>query len=574
MQKISISKQISEVWLKAAILGATWAASEIILGSFLHNLRIPFNGNILTAIGFILMIAASYKWQDKGLFWRSGLICALMKTMSPSAVIFGPMIAIFMESVLLEISVRTIGRNVLGFLVGASLAMSWILFQKMANFIIFYGFDIVSIYKQLMGFAGKQLNWNIDMVWSPIILLLFVYLLFGVVAVYFGMKIGKNLDQKNQENELKLKAYQFDFLPKQNQQFNYSLTWLFFDFVVLVGMLFLINKSPLYVWIPATIVVIGTWALRYKRGLRQLSRPSFWFWFAIITMLTAFAVTGMKDEDGKWTEGLIIGLKMNFRAAIVIVGFAVLGTELYNPKIRNFFAKTSFKQLPIALELAFESLPMVIYHLPEVKTFFTQPGAVIRNLVQLAENRFKELQINRNIIILTGNYAQGKTTRLQEIIHLLKKKKLNLEGFFAPRLMEEEQTIGYDLTDVNTGETLPFLRENKGINPIDIGKFAVEEETIQFFSKKINRDYQQKTILFIDEVGRWEIQEKGWFDTLQQIQSQTHLIQIWVVRRDFVPSVVEKFSLKNPLIIDIEIQNLNESLELILSNLEIVKSVN
>lgn len=574
MQKISISKQISEVWLKAAILGATWAASEIILGSFLHNLRIPFNGNILTAIGFILMIAASYKWQDKGLFWRSGLICALMKTMSPSAVIFGPMIAIFMESVLLEISVRTIGRNVLGFLVGASLAMSWILFQKMANFIIFYGFDIVSIYKQLMGFAGKQLNWNIDMVWSPIILLLFVYLLFGVVAVYFGMKIGKNLDQKNQENELKLKAYQFDFLPKQNQQFNYSLTWLFFDFVVLVGMLFLINKSPLYVWIPATIVVIGTWALRYKRGLRQLSRPSFWFWFAIITMLTAFAVTGMKDEDGKWTEGLIIGLKMNFRAAIVIVGFAVLGTELYNPKIRNFFAKTSFKQLPIALELAFESLPMVIYHLPEVKTFFTQPGAVIRNLVQLAENRFKELQINRNIIILTGNYAQGKTTRLQEIIHLLKKKKLNLEGFFAPRLMEEEQTIGYDLTDVNTGETLPFLRENKGINPIDIGKFAVEEETIQFFSKKINRDYHQKTILFIDEVGRWEIQEKGWFDTLQQIQSQTHLIQIWVVRRDFVPSVVEKFSLKNPLIIDIEIQNLNESLELILSNLEIVKSVN
>jgi len=570
MQKISISKQISEVWLKAAILGATWAASEIILGSFLHNLRIPFNGNILTAIGFILMIAASYKWQDKGLFWRSGLICALMKTMSPSAVIFGPMIAIFMESVLLEISIRTLGRNVLGFLVGASLAMSWILFQKMANFIIFYGFDIVGIYKQLMGFADKQLNWNIDMVWSPIILLLFVYLLFGVVAVYFGMKIGKNLDQTNHKNELKPNAYQFDFLPKQNQQFNYSLTWLFFDFVVLVGMLFSINKSPLYVWIPVTFVVILTWAFRYKRGLRQLSRPSFWFWFALITMLTAFAFTGMKNEDGKWMEGLIIGLKMNFRAAIVIVGFAVLGTELYNPKIRNFFAKTSFKQLPIALEMAFESLPMVINHLPEVKTFFTQPGAVIQNLIQLAEKRFNELNIRTNIILLTGNYAQGKTSRIIEIIHSLKEKNVTLEGFYSPRLMEGEQTVGYELTDVNTGETLPFLKLNKSLNLNDIGKFAVEEKTMQFFSKKINRDYCQKTILILDEVGRWETQEKGWFEVLQILQNQTNLIQLWVVRRDFVPSVVEKFSIKNPLIIDIEIQNLNESLELIISNLEIV----
>jgi hypothetical protein len=196
------ANQISEVWLKAAILGATWAASEIILGSFLHNLRIPFNGNILTAIGFILMIAASYKWKDKGLFWRSGLICALMKTMSPSAVIFGPMIAIFMESVLLEISVRTLGRNAIGFMLGSALAMSWILFQKIANYIIFYGFNIVEIYKQLMGFANKQIKTDFDLVWMPIVVLLLIYILFGIVAVFLGMRIGKSLEHKIQNNNL------------------------------------------------------------------------------------------------------------------------------------------------------------------------------------------------------------------------------------------------------------------------------------------------------------------------------------------------------------------------------------
>ncbi|MCK7542545.1 MAG: hypothetical protein MZV63_72600 [Marinilabiliales bacterium] len=96
-------------------MGANWAASEIILGSFLHNLNIPFKGNILTAIGLILMISVAYKWKDRGLFWRSGLICALMKTMSPSAVLLGPMVAIIMEALLLDISVRLLGRNLAGF---------------------------------------------------------------------------------------------------------------------------------------------------------------------------------------------------------------------------------------------------------------------------------------------------------------------------------------------------------------------------------------------------------------------------------------------------------------------------
>src|SRR5690606_24414092 len=40
---------LSNTWLRASVLGANWAASEIILGSFLHNLHIPFKGSLLTA---------------------------------------------------------------------------------------------------------------------------------------------------------------------------------------------------------------------------------------------------------------------------------------------------------------------------------------------------------------------------------------------------------------------------------------------------------------------------------------------------------------------------------------------
>ena len=137
---------ISEKWIKASIIGTIWAAAEIVLGSFLHNLRVPFSGNLLTAIALVILISVSYKWRDRGLFWRAGVICALMKTMSPSAIIFGPMIAIIMESLFLEASVRLFGRTYLGFIAGSMLAMSWNLFQKVFNMIIFYGGKLVDIY--------------------------------------------------------------------------------------------------------------------------------------------------------------------------------------------------------------------------------------------------------------------------------------------------------------------------------------------------------------------------------------------------------------------------------------------
>jgi hypothetical protein len=31
----------NDIWLKAAVVGSLWGASEIVLGSFLHNLKYP-----------------------------------------------------------------------------------------------------------------------------------------------------------------------------------------------------------------------------------------------------------------------------------------------------------------------------------------------------------------------------------------------------------------------------------------------------------------------------------------------------------------------------------------------------
>lgn len=561
------ASQVSEVWLKASILGSTWAASEIILGSFLHNLQVPFRGNILTAIGFTLLIAASYQWPEKGMFWRSGLICALMKTISPSAVIFGPMIGIVMESILLEVSVRLLGRNFAGFLLGSSLAMTWVLFQKIFNLILVYGLQIVSIYKGLMQFAEKQIHTRFDLVWLPILLLLLAYFVLGVLAVWLGVKIGRSLETAHPGEALSPGRHAMGAPLAHNHPFPYSITWLLADLILLSSMLLVINLAPVYLWAPATLVVVLVWIRRYKRGMRQLSKPRFWIWFVALTMVSAFVLTSIQAEKIPWSQGLLNGLQMNFRAAIVIIGFAALGTELYNPKVRGFFASTRFSQLPIALELAFESLPEVINHLPDVEYFFTQPTSVVRLLIFQASERLEKIKRRKNspVFMITGGISEGKTYFTKQLIEQLKIRGLDPGGFYSPKILNGKDVAGYKLAQVARNQTVDFLLKST-LEVADIGRFSLQPHAMDIAHQWLMDDKQNaRAPIFFDEVGRWELQGKGWSDELNAILHQGNTCMVWVVRRDFLEQVIQHFKIEGAQVFDISVTKQSTVLESIVS---------
>ena len=62
-----------------------------------------------------------------------------MKSISPSAVILGPMIAITMEGLVLEFSVRLLGRNLLGYAIAGALTMLGALVHKITHLFELYG---------------------------------------------------------------------------------------------------------------------------------------------------------------------------------------------------------------------------------------------------------------------------------------------------------------------------------------------------------------------------------------------------------------------------------------------------
>ncbi|MDF1550934.1 MAG: nucleoside-triphosphatase, partial [Bacteroidales bacterium] len=321
---------------------------------------------------------------------------------------------------------------------------------------------------------------------------------------------------------------------------------------------------------PLSVAIIIVWIIRYKRAMRQLVRPKFLISFILITVLAAIAITYLNGSKNALKEGLMIGVEMNVRAAIVILGFSVLGTELYNPKIRNYIGKSSFRNISAASELAFESLPFIIAHLPDARTYFVKPAEVIKTLLFAAEKRLNELkyQMRGHVFIVTGGIAEGKTSFLINLANELKGNGFSLGGFFAPRTLEHNKTIGYRLISVETGEESGFLKLKESAVNEGIGRFEIENAGLTFGEKLLTpQAIKNKQLIIIDEIGKLELNDGGWkdsFEKLVRISDQYILIS---VRNDFVDSVVEKFALQDCSYFPVSKTSINEVVEVISSKI-------
>ncbi len=178
-------------WLKAALVGSIWASVEIVLGSFLHNIRFPITGTVLASIGVSLLVASRLVWKENGIIWRAGVICAVLKSISPSAVILGPMLGIMSEAFLLEIAIRLLGGNAAGFMVGGALAVLSPLLQKVVSLLVTYGLNIAELYVRLYEFAARTLSIES---FGPVDLLLVLVglsVVLGAFAGAMGMFLGR-----------------------------------------------------------------------------------------------------------------------------------------------------------------------------------------------------------------------------------------------------------------------------------------------------------------------------------------------------------------------------------------------
>ncbi len=367
----------NDIWLKASVVGGLWASMEIIIGSFLHNTRLPFAGSILAFAGTVLLIGFYQLWPQKGLIIRAGFITAIMKSVSPSAIILGPMTGILLEAVLIEFVIRFLGNNWFSVSIAGVLSLSSALFHKIFSVIILYGFDIIKVYVNIINFALKQFGISEAEPKQILFALMSVYVVFGILAGLGGLIFGKkaiSLREEIPKDAFNKKTVKKEFFEiDENSEPRILLLWIHLLMIPVV--LFLFNYKGLMWGASVSFFYIAIAGYHYRKNMRRLKKPVFWSQLIIIVVLSTLF---WGDNDFKGLniskEGFVAGIEMMIRAMFIITAFTALSVELRNRKVKSFLEKAGVGKFYESIQMALGALPQMIALLPTAKEIIKSPG--------------------------------------------------------------------------------------------------------------------------------------------------------------------------------------------------------
>lgn len=375
--------RVNDKWIKASVLAGLWAGIEIIAGSFLHNLKIPFSGTFLTIIAIILVLGFFQIWPQRGIMWRAGLIAALMKSISPSAVILGPMIAIFMEGLILEMSVWILGKNLIGYIAGGAFTLIGALMQKIVRLWMMYGLDIFKIYENMYQMAVKKIGFTETSPAPAVATLFIIYASLGALAAFAGYSIGKRARKMQKSEPISSQAFnQTNSWEQQPNKTGYSTFLLIFHVLAIPILLFLPHHTSLAISGGIITLYLVYIAWHYKHVLKRIRKFLFWIQLLIILALAWFFGDATVSSNALKLHALADGFNMVLRALLVVMGFSALSTELRAPVMQRIFYQSGLRQLYISINTAFGILPEVVEHFATPRDFLKKPFGTIAYSLQ------------------------------------------------------------------------------------------------------------------------------------------------------------------------------------------------
>jgi nucleoside-triphosphatase THEP1 len=539
--------RLHPAWVNAALLGSVWASVEIVLGSFLHNIRMPMAGTFMAALGVCIVVAGSQIWNVKGLIWRAGIICALMKSVSPSAVILGPMFGIFVEALLLEATTRLLGRNALGYLTGGALATSLPIIQKIIGILFLYGIDAARLYVALYEFASRSLRiGSVGPVDLVLFLLLFTALL-GMAAATLGVIAGRRaVAQKTYAPRQPALSAASPFAGTLAGQ-QHSLLLLCLHIFLLPTGLFAISTFP--AWSSALVIAcyVTLAFIRYPRVRLKFFQARLWLEFAAVSLLAGLLLGEFTGQNPGWTwGGLTAGLQMALRATLVITAFSSVSIELRNPSVLQWFLDRGLGQLSHAVETAFEALPAMTRALGEERHFFRHPLDSVARLLATARDWLSSGVSTPTILLVTGPQGSGKTGFVLSLADALRLEHIPITGIASICVLEQGSRTGYDVRNLRNGQQTPLCRIGAPDRGMKAGQFSFIPEAFDFGLEALQTGIQapDMDLMILDELGPLELEGKGWAAVLQKMRESTAKVLLITVRPSLVEPVVSHWGFR------------------------------
>jgi nucleoside-triphosphatase len=156
------------------------------------------------------------------------------------------------------------------------------------------------------------------------------------------------------------------------------------------------------------------------------------------------------------------------------------------------------------------------------------------------------------VFIITGGQGQCKTTFLHLVLGLTVGLNVRVRGVISPGYVRDGRRSGFTLVDLATGEH----EELSSIDPDPRceahGRFYFRPEGLAFGRRALAPpDPRETDLMVVDEVGRFELQGGVWAEQLDRLTAHPHPPMIWTVRRRLLHTVVERWNIQNPVVVDV-----------------------
>lgn len=152
------------------------------------------------------------------------------------------------------------------------------------------------------------------------------------------------------------------------------------------------------------------------------------------------------------------------------------------------------------------------------------------------------MELHHHIHVLSGPVQGGKTSFIAEKIPQLKERGLRVGGFLCPGTIAEGRRTDFKLMNIGTGKELPMGNEQELMGWTKFRRFYFNPKTFHEGTKWIMEAIREKAdLLVIDEVGPMELEGSGWSDILDFLENKKDIIQLWIVRQEIVPDVLQRW---------------------------------
>jgi len=147
----------------------------------------------------------------------------------------------------------------------------------------------------------------------------------------------------------------------------------------------------------------------------------------------------------------------------------------------------------------------------------------------------------RTPVLLAGGIAAGKTRTAEEVAKHLQNWRISVGGILAPRRLQGDVTVGYNVVDLETHEERSFAEPTPPGRPV--GRFFVRPEALRFARDAIHRAIDTCDVVFVDEVGRWELDGGGHAESVRELVASS-AVPVLLVREAFIEHVIASFDLR------------------------------